>query len=184
VILVAASVALFIRGFVIEAYRVPSDFMAPTLKQGELIFVNKLSYALGALPKAGEVVLFNLFSDPSKDFLKRVVALPGDKVSIQGCELFINSRSVSQKLNSTTDSPANFHWVESLDSATYGVKWQQCDELMPVTVPPGHVFVLGDNRGMGQDSRHWGFLPMSGLKGRAWLVWYSKESSRLLKRIQ
>ena len=94
VILITASVALVIRLFVIEAYRVPSDFMAPGLSTGDLIFVSKLPYSLGRnkLPRRGAVIVFGLFSAPGKEYLKRVIGLPGDRVSVQEHEVMVAAR--------------------------------------------------------------------------------------------
>ncbi len=182
VILLAASVALFIRSLLFEAYRVPSEFMAPGLRTGDVIFVNKASYLLNARAERGDVILYSLFAQPEKDYLKRVIARAGDTVALQNCALILNGNNVTQA--QTSVPPTGTH-VENLIGPTVPIVWgPECVDLPQVVVPDGHVFVMGDNRGEGQDSRHWGFLPLSSIKGRAVLIWYARDKSRILKRVQ
>jgi signal peptidase I len=166
----AATVALLLRVFVVEAFRIPTDFMTPTLLPGDHIFVNKLAYgrrfwSTSSQPKRGDVVIFSFPNDAAKDYIKRVVAIEGDKVEIRDGVVYLNGK-------------------KELESAKYHVRWegatQDARNMMPVTVPSGHVFVLGDNRAKGQDSRTWGFLPAAQIKGRAALVWFSPNWSRLM----
>jgi signal peptidase I len=157
----AAAVALLLRVFVLEAFRIPTDFMAPTLLPGDHIFVNKLNKS----PKRGDVVIFSFPNDATKDYIKRVVAIEGDKVEIRDGVVYLNGK-------------------DELADKKYRVSWEGATEearrMMPVTVPEGHIFVLGDNRAKGQDSRTWGFLPAKQVEGRATLVWFSKSWSRLM----
>jgi signal peptidase I len=166
VILVTASLALAIRLFVVEAYRVPSDFMAPGLGAGDLIFVSKLPYSFGGkrVPRRGDVMVFSLFSAPGKEYLKRVIGLPGDRIAIKNGKIVLNGAPYD-------------------DGKTYRVIWEHVEDIPEVQVPDGNLFVLGDNRDKGQDSRHWGFLPLAGLKGRAWFIWWSPETERRFTRV-
>ena len=183
VILLAASVAFAVRIFVVEAYRVPWDFMAPCLDTGDLIFVNKLSYGLFAAkpPRRGDVVVFSLFSDPGKEYLKRVIGLPGDRVEIRESVVYLNGKPISKAQEEGLGHLAAFE--EEVDGLRYEVLWDHVGSLPEVVVPENNLFVLGDNRSKGQDSRHWGFLPMTGVKGRAWFIWWSKGKGKLFTRI-
>lgn len=171
----AAVVALLLRVFVMEAFRIPTDLMAPMLLPGDHIFVNKLAYkeilGLGdSAPARGDVVVFSMPNDPTKDYIKRVVALAGDKIEIRDSQVVVNGQVVSRDLGSDV-------FEESADGKTYQVQWTgappETRKMFEVTVPEGHVFVLGDHRAKGQDSRAWGFLPASALEGRASLIWFS-----------
>jgi signal peptidase I len=173
----AAMLALLVRVYVLEAFLIPSDFMAPTLLTGDHIFVNKLAY--GGLfggdksaPSRGEIVVFGLLADPTKDFIKRVVGVPGDTVEIRGGEIVLNGKSISR----AADGADSFD--EELDGRHYHVNWKGVPpaerKMIAVTVPAGQLFVLGDNRANLQDSRRWGFLPIAQLKGRASMIWFSR----------
>ena len=164
-ILIAIVLALFIRTFVIQAFKIPSGSMKPTLLVGDHILVNKFIYgiklpftdkiliSLGE-PERGDVVVFKFPLDTRKDYIKRVIGLPGDRVELVDKQLLINGRP--------TEDP---HGSYSLSGSMrqYG----------PVTVPADHLFVMGDNRDESSDSRVWGFVPRSYLKGKAFLIYWS-----------
>lgn len=169
----AAVVALLLRVYVMEAFRIPTDLMTPTLLPGDHIFVNKLAYSriLGSsVPHRGDVVIFSLPSDPTKDFIKRIIGLPGDRVEIRDSQVVLNGEVISKPMQADVYS-------ETLDERTFQVYWTgalvESRQMMEVTVPSDHVLVLGDNRAKGQDSRTWGFLPVSALEGRASVIWFS-----------
>ncbi|MEW6058305.1 MAG: signal peptidase I [Bdellovibrionota bacterium] len=174
----AAIIALFLRIFVVEAFRIPTDFMSPMLLPGDHIFVNKLAYG-GSFgispkpPKRGDVVVFSFPNDPSKDYIKRVVAVDGDEIEIRAGQVILNGKAVSRQMNEDV-------FEEEVDGRKYFAKWAgvlpEARKMMPVTVPQGQFFVLGDNRAKGQDSRGWGFLNYGYLKGRAAWIWFSAGS--------
>lgn len=170
----AAIMALLLRVYVIEAFRIPTDFMAPMLLPGDHIFVDKLAYVtLPALkrkaPARGDVIIFSFPNDPSKDYIKRVIAVAGDTVELRDSRVLINGKVISRVLDSTFE--------EDLYGRRYIVQWKNASadsrKMTAVKVPDDQVFVLGDNRAKGQDSRSYGFLPTQNIKGRAWVIWFS-----------
>lgn len=167
----ALLLALALRTFVVQAFKIPSGSMLPTLQIGDHILVNKFIYgprleipltqrSLGQLPglrkpARGDVVVFIWPKDRSKDFIKRVIATEGETVELRDRQLFIDGRPVP-------DPHAHYSATHSaLD--TYG----------PFTVPKGTVFVMGDNRDQSYDSRFWGPVPLSDIKGRAIIIYWS-----------
>jgi signal peptidase I len=169
----AAALALVLRIFFFEAYRIPTDFMAPLLLPGDHIFVNKAAYSgitSKAPPSRGDVVIINFPSDARKDYIKRVIAVGGDTVEIRDGIIHLNKGPIGteNKDKTVTENIDGRSWL-----ARWGESTRESRTMMHVTVPDGQVFVLGDNRSKGQDSRNWGFLPVDFLKGRAALIWLS-----------
>jgi signal peptidase I len=173
--------------------------MIPTLKIGDFIFVSKLSYGLKLpftnynlitydKPKRGEVIVFIYPEDTSLDFIKRVTAVEGDTVEVKDNVLFINGKEMVRtpvKAQSILDDvslkvprAAAKLYQERLDQVSHFVLdlFPLPGNFGPVTVPPGHVFVMGDNRDDSRDSRVWGFLPIKNIRGRALFVWLSLDS--------
>lgn len=175
VALVAAAVALFLRAYVFETYHIPNDYMSPALLPGDYIFVNKLFR--GEL-RRGDVVVFSFLNDPRKDFIKRVVGLSGDRLEIREGRLFVNGQPMSEPVQSQEGGDALF-FQESFESHSYTVRWSGTEEhpeelsMIDLEVPEGQVFVLGDNRVKGRDSREWGFLRKDFIKGKAAFIWLS-----------
>ena len=174
-IIVALALALFIRTFVVQAFKIPSGSMEPTLEIGDHILVNKFIYGVKipfttiqliplGKPQRGDVLVFIYPLDPSKDFIKRVVALEGDTVKMVNKKLFINGAEVPDS-----------HAVYAEDSASLG-EGQKRDNFGPVTVPKGALFVLGDNRDRSLDSRFWGFVPLEDVRGKAFIIYWSWDS--------
>jgi len=164
--------ALLVRSFVVQAFRIPSGSMLPTLQVGDHILVNKFIYGfqvplLGThllplrAPQRGEVVVFAYPVDPSKDFIKRVVGVAGDVVQIRRKHIYING------------APWNDPSAYFADGRTAGRGGRPRDEYGPVTVPPKHVFVMGDNRDRSFDSRYWGFVDLDDIKGKAFVIYWS-----------
>ena len=186
VIVVAALVALGLRFFVIEGFRIPADSMMPGLRSGDHIFVNKLAYGFRypsngyattdlKLPRRGDVVVHILNNDSNKDFIKRVIGLPGDKVAIKDQVLYLNGTKVSVLKEQKGSSKL---YEERLDGRNYQVIWDDSSaasnqDMIEVTVPSQQLFLLGDSRTKGVDSRKWGFIPVASLKGQAWVIWLS-----------
>jgi signal peptidase I len=168
----ALILALFIRTFIVQAFKIPSGSMIPTLQIGDHILVSKLSYGIRipfwghylvefGKPKRGDVVVFIFPEDRSKDFIKRVIGVGGDVVEIRGKRIYINQRPVN-------DTHAHFEGDGSLGGPIY-IR----DDYGPRRVPEGHVFVMGDNRDRSYDSRFWGFVDLKDVRGKAFLIYWS-----------
>lgn len=165
---------LVLRTFVVEAFRIPSSSMERTLLPGDFLLVNKWVYGaevpfmsarLPALrtPRHADVIVFDWPVDPDKPFVKRLVGLPGDTLAMQNGVLLRNGASVPEPYLAAARTS-----VPRAPSAP-----PARDSWGPVVVPPRHFFVLGDNRINSLDSRYWGFVPDSLLRGAPWLVYYS-----------
>ena len=171
-IIIAVVLALFIRTFVVQAFKIPSGSMLPTLKIGDHLLVNKFSYGLkmpftGTVivpwngPERGDVVVFRFPKDRSVDYIKRVVGVPGDTITIKDKKLFINGAPVA-------DPHAHFTSAMILDG-----KAGPRDNFGPVTVPKDAVFVMGDNRDNSFDGRFWGFVDQRDILGKAFILYWS-----------
>jgi len=161
VIVISVLLALFVRTFVVQAFRIPSGSMEDTLLVGDFLLVSKFLYWFTD-PQPGDIIVFKYPLDPSRDFIKRCVAVEGQTVEIRQKELFVDGRRI-------TLPPQGKH----VDSATYPQGTNARDNFGPVNVPPGHVFVLGDNRDNSRDSRYWGFLNEKLIKGKAFILYWS-----------
>jgi signal peptidase I len=198
---VAVGIALLLRAFVVEAFQIPSGSMIPTLQIGDHIFVSKFSYGVEvpftdlkvlrlAEPKRGDVIVFKYPLGPETDYIKRVVALPGDTIEIRRNELFINGRPMPRELQ---DEPCHYQevepfggglrdrdcrlWREKLDNRSHWTVEEPrraSQDFGPKEIPPEEVFVMGDNRDNSNDSRVWGTVPYKLIKGRALIVWWSR----------
>lgn len=170
-LLVALLLAFFIRSFIVQAFKIPSGSMLPTLQIGDHILVNKFIYGLRlpyplestlvewSQPRRGDVIVFVYPKDPSKDFIKRVIGEPGDTVEIRHKQVFINGEKMD-------DPYANF---ADEDREIPGPR----DNFGPLTVPQHHLFVMGDNRDRSHDGRFWGFVDLDEVKGKAFLIYWS-----------
>jgi len=167
---IALLVALFVRTFVVQAFKIPSGSMEPTLLVGDHILVNKFIYGIRIpiigkrlftlkKPHRGDVIVFLYPRDRSKDFIKRVIGLGGEKVEIRGHKIYINDRLLEDPWGVYSNDP---FW--SLPSK---------ENFGPVIVPPESLFVLGDNRDNSQDSRYWGFVPLKDVLGKAFIIYWS-----------
>jgi len=206
-IVVAVAVALGIRAFVVEAFKIPSPSMYPTLAVGDNIFVNKFVFGPlvpfttrrlfhGRAPERGEVVVFVFPTDPSKDFIKRVVGLPGDRVWVrEDGSVEVNGRPLDrcevgpwrgddgEGITHGEQPPRRvfLEWhgnqryltLYTRDNAEREATTAEHCVREPCVVPAGHVFVMGDNRDNSYDSRYWGFVPVQNIKGRAMRIWWS-----------
>lgn len=161
IIVISVLLALFVRSFVIQAFRIPSGSMEDTLLVGDFLLVSKFIYWFTD-PQPGDIIVFKYPLDPSRDFIKRCVAVEGQTVEIRQKELFVDGRRISLP-------PQGKH----VDSQTYPQGTNARDNFGPVTVPSGHVFVLGDNRDNSRDSRYWGFLNEKLIKGKAFILYWS-----------
>lgn len=182
-----------IRSFLAEPFRIPSGSMLPSLYVGDFILVNKFAYGLrlpvanrkaldlGA-PRRGEVAVFRFPKEPSVNFIKRVVGLPGDRVVYKDKRLYVNGRPMEQTDNRSELPGAGdglsypaIRRTEELDGVRHDILLtdRPDPEAAEYVVPPGHYFVMGDNRDQSNDSRYWGFVPDENLVGRAFLIWFS-----------
>ncbi len=177
-ILIAVILALFIRTFVVQAFKIPSGSMKPTLLVGDHILVNKFIYGVKIPfiditlvpvtdPKRQDIVVFKFPEDPKKDFIKRVIAVAGDTIQIQNKKVYINNEPIE-------DPHGTF-----LDPYSIPGQVSPRDNFGPVTVPPHSLFVMGDNRDHSHDSRFWKFVNLSAVKGKAFIIYWSwnKENS-------
>jgi len=167
-ILVAVVLALFIRTFVVQAFKIPSGSMKNTLLIGDHILVNKFIYGI-KLPFIGtklvpikdpqpeDIVVFEYPDDPSKDFIKRVIGVAGDRIEIRDKKVYVNNKLLDQDFAIFTDN-------RSIQSR---------DDFGPVTVPKDSLFVMGDNRDNSHDSRFWGFVKLKAVKGKAFIIYWS-----------
>lgn len=181
-IAIALVLALFIRTFVVQAFKIPSGSMEPTLLIGDHLLVNKFLYGttipftdLNILPirepERGDVIVFIYPVDPTKDFIKRVVGLPGDKVEVIEKKVYIN------------DKPVEDPYAHFADNMIIPKGREPRDNFGPVIVPQESFFVMGDNRDRSYDSRFWGFVKKSEIKGKAFIIYWSWNSDRFLPRL-
>ncbi len=175
---VAVVFALYVRTFLVQAFEVPTPSMEKTVLVGDHVLVNKFVFGPHAggpldrlLPyraiRRGDVLVFKYPAGPERDFIKRVVALPGDVVAIRDKELFVNGARQSE--------PRVFHsdGLVRADDPLLSASYRQRDQVSPSAVPAGTYFTLGDNRDDSNDSRFWGPVPAGHVKGRALFVYWS-----------
>ena len=174
-ILVAVVLALFVRTFVFQAFKIPTGSMKPNLLVGDHLIVNKFIFAPAAsaleralLPmraiRRGDIIVFKFPEEPERDFIKRVIGMPGDTLELKNQTVLINGEPLREDYAHYLFPPAVDGQADSFDiRRKYG----------PVTVPAGHYFMMGDNRDDSQDSRFWGFLPETYVKGRALFIYWS-----------
>jgi len=176
-IFIAVLIALFIRTFIVQAFKIPSSSMESTLLVGDHILVNKFLYGIripysdrifgsskkffeGKKPQRGDIIVFIFPKDRSKDYIKRVIATGGEKVEILQNKIYINGQLID-------DPWGHFEGMKYL---------QPLERFGPVEVPEGSLFVLGDNRDNSQDSRFWGYVSVKDVKGKAFIIYFSNNS--------
>ncbi len=178
---------LIIRSFIVEPFRIPSGSMIPTLLPGDFILVSKFTYGLrlpvlhtrifgDGQPERGDVVVFRYPEDPSQDYIKRIVALPGDTLRYEHKKLYINGKPAPQELvGRYPPDPAAVVKREHLEDINHEILVYKNarDGGFSFQVPPGEYFAMGDNRDRSSDSRYWGGVPASNLVGKAFLIWMS-----------
>jgi len=181
-IVVAFAIALVIRTFVIQAFKIPSGSMIPTLQIGDHILVNK--FLLGTpvdvpftnihlfrmpglrKPQRGDIIVFKYPEDPTRDFIKRVIGIEGDVIESHDKTLSVNSRKLMES------------YAQHVDSFIKPADMDKRDNFGPVTVPKDSVFCMGDNRDQSYDSRFWGFVDLSKVKGKAIIIYWSWDSDK------
>lgn len=186
VMIVAILIAVVVRTFFIQAYKIPSPSMVPALVVGDHLLVNKVIYGVKiplirktlipvSEPRRGDIVVFEYPQDRTKDFVKRVVGVGGDKIQIRNKNIFIN------------DKPYKDAFGVYTDPVIIPAIMQKRDNFGPVIVPKGSVFVMGDNRDQSHDSRFWGFVDLQDVAGKAMLIywsWNSESQTSILKKIR
>jgi len=185
-IIIAILIAVVIRTFVIQAYKIPSRSMVPALQVGDHLLVNKFIYGIkipvirklliGVTdPKRGDIIVFIYPNDRTKDYIKRVIGVGGDKIEIRNKDILINDRPYKDAFGIYSD-----HVI-------YPAVMQSRDNFGPVVVPQGSLFVMGDNRDESADSRFWGFVDLKDVEGKALLIywsWNSEKQDNLLAKVR
>jgi len=176
-IIVAFCLAMVIRAFVVQAFKIPTGSMRMTLIEGDLILVNKFIYGakvpftnwrLPALqePKRGDIIVFIYPEDKKKDFIKRLVGLPGDTIEIKGGSVYVNGVPAPEKI---------FNQIYYYNRGEFGADGRS------IIVPQNSYFVLGDNSGTSKDSRYWGFVPKEDLLGKAMVIYWPPNRIRVVR---
>jgi len=171
-LIIAAIIAFFVRSFFIQAFKIPSSSMEPTLLIGDHLLVNRLSYVVKVpftdivifdldKPERGDVIVFRYPVDRSKDFIKRVIAREGDTVEIKDKTIYVNGKNMKDP------------WGHYLQTPVIPGYLSPKDNLPPVKVPKDSYFVMGDNRDNSLDSRFWGFVKKEDLVGKAFILYFS-----------
>ena len=182
-IVIAVILALFIRTFVVQAFKIPTGSMENNLLIGDHLLVNK--FVLGPsdsgleralLPlgtiRRGDVVVFKYPEEPERDFIKRVIGLPGETIELKQKKVYVNGTPLDEPYVHFLEPPG------AADAASEVTSLDVRERYGPVTVPADRYFVMGDNRDNSQDSRYWGFLPRDYVKGRALIIYWSYEAER------
>jgi signal peptidase I len=181
-IIVALILALIIRAFVVQAFKIPSGSMKPTLLVGDHILVLKFIYGtkvpftdkrilVFTEPKRGDIIVFRYPKDPSRDFIKRVIGVGGDVVEEKNKIVYVNGK------------PLNEPYIQHTDNDIRPLSKDVRDNFGPVYVPEGKLFVMGDNRDQSYDSRYWGFVDMKDVKGKAFIIYWSWDRTKHLPRL-
>ncbi len=162
-LIVAVVIAMIIKGILLQTYTIPSESMVGTLLKGDFILLNRLAYTFSE-PSRGDVVVFEYPLDPSKDFIKRVIGTPGDRIMMKDKVIYVNGVAQEEKYKKTNGM------MPMPESVT--IK----DNFSEFTVPEGKYFMMGDNRDNSYDSRFWGFVDASRVKGRAVMIYWSLDT--------
>jgi len=192
-------IVLVLRSFIFEPFRIPSGSMMPTLLVGDFILVNKFAYGVrlpvlntkiieNGAPKRGDIVVFRFPKDPTLDYIKRVIGLPGDRIGYYHKQVFINGVPVAQVSNGRYAGGTQGESMtgeglltEELPGVSHQILVRTDDPSIregEFVVPNGQYFVMGDNRDNSNDSRFWGAVPEANLVGRAFFIWMSWDSSK------
>jgi signal peptidase I len=174
---IALVIALVVRTLLLQAFKIPSSSMENTLLVGDHIFVNKFIYGYHipftkgrvlefSKPNRGDIIVFVFPEDPTKDFIKRVVGVPGDVVEVRQKVVYLNGKAL-------TEDYARYVEGDDPDRAVH-----TRDDMLPVKVPPGKYFVMGDNRDRSYDSRFWGFVDSDAVIGKALFIYFSIDWSK------
>ncbi len=180
-ILIAALIALFVRSFFIQAYKIPSGSMEPTLLVGDHLLVNRMSYVVKVpfidtllfstgKPKRGDIIVFRYPEDTTKDYIKRVIATEDETLEIKNKAIFINGKKIKDTWGHfRADSSTSRGFLPFVDK----------DNIPPLKVPKDCYFVMGDNRDNSLDSRYWGFVHRHHLVGKALILYFSWDGNSI-----
>ena len=194
------AVVFVVRSAIAEPFRIPSGSMVPTLEIGDHIIVSKFSYGLRVPftdievmplgePERGDIIVFKYPPDPKLDYIKRVIGIPGDTVEVRDNVIFLNGVEAQRQLQETftfvddscREEEADL-FVERIGDVEHLLlnsrSLRRLADYGPFTVPPGELFVMGDNRDNSADSRVWGTVPRENVKGRAFGVWFSHDACK------
>ena len=189
-LIIAVVLALFVRTFVFQAFKIPTGSMEPNLLIGDHLIVNKMIFAPTVTPveraimptrdlRRGDIVVFKYPEEPERDFIKRVIGLPGDRLELRSKVLYLNDQPLPESYA---------HYASPATADEFGASGDLRESYGPVTVPQGQYFMMGDNRDNSEDSRYWGFLPATYVKGNALFIYFSFDSGlrweRLLNRVR
>lgn len=177
----ALILALIIRAYVVQAFKIPSGSMIPTLLIGDHLLVSKFLYGTEVPftgnrvlvlrnPERGDIVVFKYPEDPNRDFIKRVVGIEGDVVEGKNKQVFVNGKLVNEP------------YVQHVDSSVKGGGMEPRDNFGPYLIPKGKVFVMGDNRDQSYDSRYWGYVDFRDIRGKAFIIYWSWDSQKSFPR--
>jgi len=180
-ILIALLLALFIRTFVVQAFKIPSGSMKNTLLIGDHILVNKFIYGVKnplngntwiplKEPERRDIVVFKYPVNPSQDYIKRVVGVEGDTIEIKDKKVYVNGK------------PQDENYAIYLDNKVLPASLQPRDNMGPITVPENSLFVMGDNRDNSYDSRFWNFVDLKAVKGKAFILYWSWDKEKFSVR--
>ncbi|MDY7017586.1 MAG: signal peptidase I [Nitrospirota bacterium] len=175
-LLIALVLALFVRTFFVQAYKIPSGSMLETLKIGDHILVEKFLFGTHIpftdivvlpikQPKRGDVVVFRYPLDPNLDFIKRIIALPGDTVQGVNKDIYVNGKRLKEP------------YIQHIDNFVLPAYISPRDNFGPLRIPKDSYFAMGDNRDNSKDSRFWGFVPRHNIKGKAMVIYFSWDST-------
>jgi len=181
-IVTALILALFIRAYIVQAFKIPTGSMIPTLLIGDHILVTKFIYGVKLpftekrvldfrKPQRGDIIVFKYPEDPKRDFIKRVIAVPGDIIESVDKKIYVNGKLLDEPYARHTDDSIKPGGVEPRDN--FG----------PIVVPEGKYFMMGDNRDQSYDSRYWGFVDIKDIKGKALIIYWSWDGERHLPRL-
>ena len=182
-IVIAVILALFIRTFVVQAFKIPTGSMEQNLLIGDHLLVNKFAFGptMTALERAilpvrtikrGDVIVFKYPEEPDRDFIKRVIGLPGESLEVREKKVYVNGKPLDEPYAHFLQPPGRASELSEVTSIDVRERYG------PVTVPPGQYFMMGDNRDNSQDSRFWGFLARDLVKGQAVVLYWSYEADR------
>jgi len=160
-LIIAVLLALVIRTFIVQAFKIPSGSMLPTLQIGDHILVNKFLYYFQPIQR-GDIIVFKFPQDETRDFIKRVIGLPGDTVEIRDTQVLVNGTPLDEPYAVYGEWPVG--------------RFGEREKLGPIVVPNDRLFMMGDNRDHSMDSRVWGFLDVHKVKGKAFVVYFSVRS--------
>ena len=187
-LVIAVVLALFIRTFVVQAFKIPTGSMEPNLLIGDHLLVNKFVFGptLSGVERAllpikeigrGDVIVHKFPEEPERDFIKRVIGLPGDHLEVRHKRVYIDGKLLDEPYAFYLEPPPPVPNELEAGDREPSAGGDPRETYGPVTVPPGHYFMMGDNRDNSQDSRYWGFLPREYVKGKALVIYWSYDAA-------